>query len=76
MGYGGSVTPPKHHWTSSSAGRGTLLYLLGIRGAAVHYLSIRRSLNTRVLRLFNDDRCDENTKALVREYLTGAEGGA
>jgi len=69
------VSPAREHWTSSSAGVGTLLRLLGIRGIAIHYTGIRSSLNNRVARMFADPRCDENTRALVREYLTGAQGG-
>ncbi len=40
------------------------------------YLTLRDSLYARVALLFADPRCDERTRELVREYVTGRRAGA
>jgi hypothetical protein len=40
------------------------------------YLALRDSLYARVALMFADPRCDAETRALVREYVTGAPDAA
>ncbi len=39
------------------------------------YLTLRDSLYARVALMFGDHRCDQVTRELVREYLTGLRPG-
>ena len=39
------------------------------------YLTLRDSLYARVALMFADPRCDDGTRDLVREFVTGPRGG-
>lgn len=66
-------------WADTTGDLETLvaLSLPATRAAAGRlYLTLRDSLYARVALMFADPRCDEVTRALVREYLTGRKDGA